>query len=567
MKNRLQYPPKMRPKKSLSLSVLTLLVFILGAGVAVCPVFGADPVTPAASAVPVPGGDSAAEPVEDVNSITLDFKEADINTVLRVLSLKSRMNIVAGPEVQGTVTIRLENVAWDKALEVVLRTYDYVYERSDNIIRVTTRDKMAQETVVTQTFILNYTKASEIEAAVKDILTERGRIKVAERTNMVVITDIPTNLYRIGEVILKLDKITPQAFIDSKIVKTDVGIAENLGVEWKTGGNNNLGSLTGSKRPVTFPFAVDTEDEKEDIAPQFEQFFPLISQAASLTDAGKSVANPFDTRSFPQPAPSVASHAFTFGTLDYSAFNTVLQMLKSKSNTKVVSNPRIVVLNNQTAKVQVGQQIPLPTFERNKDTGSVEVTGFKYRDVGVILNVTPHINSEEEILVELKPEVSATGATIDFGEFQVPSFDITTALTQVLIRSGETIAIGGLLTDNVQLAESRIPYLSDIPVFGKVFRSKRQTAGTGNAKVETLFFVTVSIIDTEGQPAGTLLRAKGQSKPGFQGTSKGQGGGTEKEKVGAREQTKATGQAAPAVTPSEPSAAQTAAAGTTGSAQ
>ena len=451
---------------------------------------------------------------EDSTNITLDFKEADVNTVLRVMSIKSKVNIVAGPEVQGTVTIRLENVPWEKALDVVLRTYDYVYERDGNIIRVTTRDKMQEEPVVTQTYILNYTKAAEIQSAVQDMLTERGRIKTSERTNAIVITDIPTNLYRMGEIIKQLDKITPQAYIDSKIVNTSLGVSETLGIDW-----NIQASLTGAARPVTFPFSqrTDTGTQDGDERPAVDdyafmrQFFPII-----IGDEGSP--NTAEPRSFPYPAGSITdgSDAYTLGTLDFRNFQNILQMLRGRSSTKIVSNPRIVVLNNQTAKVQVGEQIPLPTFERNRTTGGVDVSGYTYRDVGVVLNVTPHINSAEEILVELNPEVSAQRATgVSFGSsFTLPAFTITQAKTQVLIRSGETIAIGGLLTDSVSITDEKVPYLGDLPLIGKLFRSKTQSSGSGNTKAETLFFVTVTTVDTEGQPSGERAEAKEKQRTG-----------------------------------------------------
>lgn len=442
---------------------------------------------------------NAVSPETGEPVISVDFKDADIKTVLRVLSMKSKVNIVAGPEVQGVVTIRLEDVPWQKAMEVVLRTYGYVYERDGNIIRVTTRDNLALEPVTTQTYILNYTKAQEVQAAVKDMLTERGRIQVAERTNTIVITDIPTNLYKIGEIVHALDKRTPQAFIDSKVVKTDVGTAENLGIEWQTGGAGNLGRITGSGRPTTFPFPSSTAGDKQNFF--FRDFFPRTG----VDD--NAVQNSEDIRNFPHVPLTTSGGAFTYGTLDFSSFSSILQLLRTRSNTKVVSNPRIVVLNNQIAKIQVGSDIPLPNYERNETTGSVEITGFSYRETGVVLNVVPHINTAEEILVDLRPEISALGATIDFGEFQVPSFTVTKAETQVLIRSGETIAIGGLMTDNVSTNESRVPYLSDVPLLGKAFRSKRQTAGDSNKKVETLFFVTVTMVDTEGQPVAGQTHA------------------------------------------------------------
>ncbi len=451
-----------------------------------------------------------AAPSEKAGSITLDFKDADITTVLRVMSLKSNVNIVAGPEVKGTITIRLENVPWEKALEVVLRTYGYVHERDGNIIRVTTRENLAGEPLVTQTYILNYTKASEIQAAVQDMLTERGRIKVAERTNTIVLTDIPTNLYSISEIIKKLDRMTPQAYIDSKIVKTELGITENLGIEWRTGGaSNNIASLTGSGRPTTFPFATDTQDDREILGKGLALFTPIVAgnsvNAVTGNVSSSTSVNTADARAFPFPSSLVANNTFSFGTMSFTGFNAVLQMLKSRANTKVVSNPRIVVLNNQTAEIHVGDNIPLPRFETNQTTGRLNVSGFDYDKLktGVELKVTPHINSEEEILVDLQPSVNARGDTITFNaDLSAPIINETTAKTQVLIRSGETIAIGGLLTDNVAINEARVPYLSDVPFFGKLFRSKRQTAGSGNAKVETLFFVTVTMVDTEGQPMG-----------------------------------------------------------------
>ncbi len=483
-------------------AALLFLSLILPAGFSEKLLFSASTEAPIPAAPALPS--DAPENRQDAGSITLDFKEADINTVLRVMSLKSNVNIVAGPEVHGTVTIRLENVPWQKALEVVLRTYGYVYERDGNIIRVTTRDNMAAEPVITQTFVLNYTKAAEIQNAVQDILTERGRVKVAERTNAIVLTDIPTNLYTISEIIKKLDQITPQAFIDSKIVNTSLGVSENLGIEWKTGGtSNDLGSVSGSSRPVTFPFVTNTNHEQENLIPFIRQFLPVITSTTT--------ANTEDPRSFPRPAAAVSGNTFAYGALNFSSFSAVLQMLKSRANTKVVSNPRIVVLNNQTAEIHVGDNIPLPKFETNQTTGRLVVSGFDY-DVlktGVTMQVTPHINSQEEILVDLQPAVNARGATITFNtDLSAPIISETTAKTQVLIRSGETIAIGGLLTDSVQVNESKVPGLANVPVFGKLFRSKRQTAGSGNAKVETLFFVTVSMVDTEGQPTGGRSRTK-----------------------------------------------------------
>ena len=217
---------------------------------------------------------SATAPSTAPGMVSIDFKDADINNVLRILSLKSGVNIVAGPEVTGTVTIRLENVPWEKALDVVLRTYGYVYERKENIVRVTTKTNLSTEELVTETFVLNYTTAKEVEESLKDIVSERGRIKSVERSNMLVVTDIPTNLYKIREVVAKLDRSTPQAHIDSKIVKTQIQKGENLGIQWTP-----AGTLSGSQKPVSFPFnAFSKTNATDPFERVFGRFFPDIEK-------------------------------------------------------------------------------------------------------------------------------------------------------------------------------------------------------------------------------------------------------------------------------------------------
>jgi type IV pilus assembly protein PilQ len=451
------------------------------------------------------------EEEEASTNVTLDFKDADINNVLRILSLKSGINIVAGPEVQGTVTIRLSDVPWERALEVVLRTYGYVYEREGNIIRVTTRERVEQEDLVTDTFVLNYITADEVKDAIEEILSERGKIKAFTRTNTIIVTDVASNIFKISQVVKRLDKPTPQAYIDSRVVRTELGETENLGIDWNVDG----GLTAGSYRPTTFPFAVPGGGKKAPyiLGGEFQQFFPTVGGATTTsgtTATNTAAANTFDPKEFPFPNAQITNQDFKFGRLDFTNFSSVLNLIKNRSNTKIVSNPRIVVLNNQTAKVQVGQQVGIPTFERNETSGSFEVTGFTMKDVGVVLNVTPHINAADEIMVDLRPEVSSFDGFNQIGttNLSAPQFTITQAVTQVLIKDGETIAIGGLLTDSETTSEDKIPFFGDIPGIGKLFRSKRQQAGSGNRKIETLFFVTVSVVDSEGQPTAQFTAAK-----------------------------------------------------------
>ncbi|MBI4398490.1 MAG: secretin and TonB N-terminal domain-containing protein [Candidatus Omnitrophica bacterium] len=429
--------------------------------------------------------------------VNLDFKEADIRSVLRVIALKGGVNIVAGPEVVGTVTVRLQNVPWEKALEVVLKTYGYVFERDGNVVRVTTKDRIDQEQLESLTFFLNYSTATEVADAVSELLTDRGKVKAVVRTNTVIVTDTAANLYKVSQVVHTLDQKTPQAYIDSKIIAVQLDETENLGIDW-----NVAGTLRGAAIPTTFPF---NAGERGPIpTAQAPTFMPIIAASTLPT------VNPLNPRAFPILGANVAStivgQTYTLGTLSLAAFTATLNFLKTRGDTKVVSNPRIVVLNNQTAKVQVGQQIYIPNFELNEQTGAYVVNDFEKRDVGVLMNVTPHINTTEEILVDVKPEVSTfLGYSAVSTGLSAPSFGVTTASTQVMIQDGETIAIGGLMTDNRSSTFTRVPILGDIPWVGNIFRAKRETVGSGNSKVETLFFITVGIVDTEGQPARESL--------------------------------------------------------------
>ncbi len=441
--------------------------------------------------------------------VNLDFKDADIRNVLRVIALKGGVNIVAGPEVTGTVTVRLQNVPWEKALEVVLKTYGYVFERDGNVVRVTTKDRVDQEQLESRTFFLNYSTSTEVADAISELLTDRGKVKAVVRTNTIIVTDIAANLYKISQVIANLDRRTPQAYIDSKIVATQLGKSEDLGIDW-----NAVGALTGASIPTTFPFEQAGKFSPASYPP-LGSFFPIQQNAAV------SIANAFNQRDipFPSAAGAVVNNVFTLGALNFAQFNAVLAFLRTRVNTKIVSNPRIVVLNNQTAKVQVGQQIYIPNFELNEQTGAYVVNDFEKRDVGVVMNVTPHINTTQEILVEVKPEVSNLIAFVPVAPgLSAPQFNITEASTQVLIKDGETIAIGGLMTDNRTTTYRRVPFLGDIPWIGNVFRSKREAivpgvappgpvaAGALPVKVETLFFITVGIIDTEGQPVRETIQ-------------------------------------------------------------
>ena len=428
-------------------------------------------------------------------NVTMDFKDADINNVLRIISYKSGMNIVAGKDVTGLVTIRLTDVPWQKALDVILRTYGYTYEKEGNIIRVTTAANMQNEELVTEVFPLNYAKAITVPESIKEMLSERGKVKFDERTNLLIVTDVATNIHKIRDVVQRLDAQTLQVVIETKIVETTLGNSDKLGIEWQTkivakGAKipttlpfkSNLSTVTGYKH-IPLPKPPKTEITYDDWGNE------LVSQEVSN----------FPTASTGTPSfPYTGVENFTFGTLDFSQFQAVLEILSSRGNTKIVSNPRILVLNNQEALITVGQTLNIPKYERNTSTGSMEITGYIEKELGILLKVIPHINTEGCITLELKPELSSLLRYDQLtAQVQVPVFSVRRAETQLILRDGQTIAIGGLVSESNVDKVTKVPILGDIPLLGIPFRKTEKV----KEKTDLLFFVTVNIIKPESTAA------------------------------------------------------------------
>lgn len=408
----------------------------------------------------------------EASNITVDFKDADIRDVLRIISFKSGVNIVASNDVAGLVTIRLVNVEWERALDVILKNNNFVYERDKDIIRVMTIENLGKEELATEIFILNYAQAAEVAAAISEIVSERGRVKFDSRTNQVILTDIPTNIYKIGKVIAGLDRKTAQVMIEAKIIETVLDDDERLGIDWTA-----LASATGSVRPLLFPFAVDKTYGKTG-----KKYFPRVNQTG---DFASSVENGF---------PFAQTTDFTFGTLSFGQFQAVLEILKTRSDTKTLSNPRIVTLNNNEAVIHVGRNYNIPLYERNDSTGQMEITDYEERDIGIKLTVTPHVNAQGEIVVDLKPEITSFLQFDDYGNVQAPVFTARRATTRVRIKDGETIVIGGLIKEEVVDYVKKIPFLGDLPILKYVFSKREKTIDT----TDLMIFVTVRLMDSEG---------------------------------------------------------------------
>jgi len=437
-------------------------------------------------------------PMVEAGNVTVNFKGADIKTVLAYISEVAGVDIVPAPDVSGTVDLKLTNKPWRTALDIIVRNYGFAYEREGDIIRVVTISKLKQEELTTQAFNLNYSKAKDVVASIKDIVGERGKVTYDDRTNTVIVTDIPTNIYKIGEIVSRLDKRTEQVLIEARILETILGDDEKLGIDW-----NLKITATGAQRPTTVPFNFLGKGNE-----YLNQFLPL-SQVATSTAQGAGAgstavlvppadfpANSNGEKSFP----FAIKDNFTFGTLDFTEFQAVLEFLKERSNTDIISNPRIATLNNSPALINVGQTLNMPTYERNSTTGKMEVTGYEAKDLGILLQVTPHVNDNGEITIDLAPIISdlLRYDTLDRAAGIVaPVFSVRQAKTQVMIKDTQTIFIGGLIKENDIEIDNKVPFigdlLGDIPYLGLLVNHKT----TRKQKSELIFFITVNLMNSD----------------------------------------------------------------------
>ena len=386
----------------------------------------------------------------DGRRMSLDVQGAEIQTVLRSLSEFSGKNIVASKEVKGVVTLRLRNVPWRHALDIVLRAQGLGTVEQGQTIVVSnletlrkeemerrTAERTQEELLPLRTRIVpvGYANADEMAKSVEKTLTKRGHIEVDKRSNSLLLTDIDDRLDQAESMVRSLDTKTLQVEIVARLVDVDVSSTRSLGIEW---GAQNL----------------------------------------DLFDAGVGEDIRVNARGVTNPVGTMRLGTVkSFGSLD-----AALEALETQNKANIISNPRITTVNNREASVVVGQQIPLIV----QDFAGNAVT--QLTTIGIKLSVTPHINVGNKITMDVHPEVSdlASQATVQGGII----INTTMADTRVMVNDGETAVIGGLIRSNESTTKRGVPILMDIPLIGNLFRSNSTT----KAKRELLIFVTPKIL-------------------------------------------------------------------------
>jgi type IV pilus assembly protein PilQ len=413
--------------------------------------------------------------------ISLDFKDVDIDDVLRLIAEVSDLNVIAGDEVQGAVTIRLVDVPWDQALDVILLTKGLGFVRVGNVLRIAPTDvlkteeearlqekraKEKLEDLVVKLQPVNYATVSEVAGMVKRLLTARGSVDVDARTNTLILKDIASVIQEATALVKAIDTQTPQVMIEAKIVEARLDFLRELGATWGVGSQDNVDAFdsnSGLRTSSSNPGALGGED------------FILNTTAGNAAN-NFIVANPITQ--------------LATGSLNLGAFllderfdvDVQIQAAESHGEGKVISSPRIVTLDNRKASIQQGVSIPFQTFEN----GDAQL---EFIDAVLKLDVTPHITADRSIIMVIEVKRNAPDDSVPTPTGS-PAIAKNEARTETLVRDGQTLVIGGIYTvDNAEL-ESRVPYLHKIPVLGAAFKNK----SIRDSRQELLVFVTPRIV-------------------------------------------------------------------------
>lgn len=410
--------------------------------------------------------------------VSFDFKDADIRDVLRIISDISGLNMIISRNVSGTVTLKLTNVPWDQALDVILEDAGLGAFIDGNVLRVAplgtlqARQKAVKkaaetseelEPLITKQVFVNYATAEELIPLVEPLLSDRGELRVDVRTNSILINDTGVRVAQIEGLVADLDTRTPQVLIESRIVQATLNFTRELGIQW--GFDYRASAATGNPTGATFPSSVEV--------------------------GGTTTGSPFGTTgdNFIIDLPAAAGTGaggvlgLVLGSLT-GAYDLDLRLsaLEARGDGRVLSSPKVLTLENTPARIEQGVSIPFLSV-------SAAGTQTQFVDATLSLEVTPQVTNDNRILMTIvvtdnRPDTALTGAG---GQ---PSIRRNEATTQVLASDGETIVIGGIFTRNVTDTDNSLPWFSRLPLLGWLF----QRSATTDERRELIVFITPRII-------------------------------------------------------------------------
>jgi len=437
-----------------------------------------------------PGTSEIIAPVEPViqkivsgeKTISLDLQDADIVGVFRLLGDIGGYNTVIHPDVKGKITLKLINVPWSKALDVMCRTFQLEKTFDGNIIRIApikvfqeekkleaeSKDlfKKAEDEQI-RIFVLKYASVDKVKSTIESskILSSKGNISTDERTMTVIVKDIPSVLQQVAALISDLDKPTRQILLQSRIVEISSSFSKSLGIDWginwrisdwRTNIVGSQGATTGTTNTMpggSTPIAIN------------------LPASSGRVGAGTS--------------------ALTIGYLNAAgtfALDFRISALQDSGKGKIVSDPKVITLNNQKAKIVQGESIPYG--EKDVQSGQIST---KFKDVAITVEVTPHMIDDQSMLLDVNVIKEDLIEFINIGGTYAPRTTKLESVTKVSLKDGETLVIGGIYKRKDTFKEGKVPGLGDIPLLGELFT----TRGRDEDLYEVVIFITPRVLSYE----------------------------------------------------------------------
>ncbi|MEY2547630.1 MAG: type pilus assembly protein PilQ [Verrucomicrobiota bacterium] len=388
-----------------------------------------------------------------------EFQGDDVGAVLRLLARQSKINMVVSETVAGTVTMRLEDVTALQAVAIIVKAKGLVMDKVDNVYYVKTAAERTAEPTESDSYQFSYARAKDVVPLVAGQLSSKDAPQIDERTNTLFYRETRANMDTIRKLLVQIDKPTKQVMIEARLVEVTANPKQNFGINWSgTFANKTVGYAPNTGGDFQMPNSNNHGSNN-----LFGNFGNLIAGQYAIL----SVPN----------------------------FSATLDLLNQDADAEFLANPRVVTADNQQAKIEIIRSQPIPQLNFNEQTATAVFGGFQDKKFGNTLVVRPSVNKDSFITLAVKPEISnkVADATFVFAGASVtsPVIDTRSLDSNVLIKSGDTLAIGGLLQDEVRKTRTKVPGLGDVPVLGYLFSSRANE----RVKRNLLVFVTPTIID------------------------------------------------------------------------
>ncbi len=417
-----------------------------------------------------PATTEATSAVENGGVGVREFQGDEVGQVLRLLARQAHINIVVSEAVTGTVTMRLEGVTALQAIGIIVKAKSLFMDDIDNVYYVKTGAERTAEPTESDSYQFSYGRAKDIAPLLASQLSSKEAPQVDERTNTIFFRETRSNIDNVRAMLAQIDKPTKQVMIEARLVEVNANPRQSYGINWG-------GVVGGAANPQTIRYS-GTNGLPDPTGQLIPNNFTLGNTANSnvLGNLSHLAGSQFAILTAPQ-------------------MSVTVRALNEDSDAEFLANPRIVTSDNREAKIEITRNQPVPQLNFNEQTATAVFGGFQDKKFGNTLLVTPSVNKDDFVTLSVKPEISnkVADATFVFAGATVssPVIDTRSLNSNVLIKSGDTLAIGGLLQDEVNKGRTKVPVLGDIPVLGYLFQEHLNA----RTKRNLLVFVTPTIID------------------------------------------------------------------------